>query len=38
MLTQEDIKKLDVSIKEVCGGWFTLDITYDGKTIKTLEK
>ena len=37
MIPQEDIDKLDVHIKEVGGGWFTVDITYDGKVIKTVE-
>jgi hypothetical protein len=38
MLSEDDIKKLDVSIKEVCSGWFTIDITYNGKVIKTIDK
>jgi hypothetical protein len=38
MLSEDDIKKLDVSIKEVCSGWFTIDITYNGKVIKTVDK
>ena len=38
MLSVDDIKKLDVSIKEVCSGWFTIDITYNGKVIKTVDK
>jgi hypothetical protein len=37
MLSQEDIDKLNVSVKEVCSGWFTIDIKYDGKVIKTIE-
>ena len=38
MLSDDDIKKLDVSIKGVCSGWFTIDITYNGKVIKTVDK
>lgn len=38
MLSDDDIKKLDVRIKEVCSGWFTIDITYNGKVIKTVDK
>lgn len=37
MLNPEDIDKLNVRVKEVCGGWYTIEITYDGKVIKTLE-
>jgi len=37
MLTAEEIEKLDVNVKDVCGGWYTIDITYDGKVIKTVE-
>jgi hypothetical protein len=37
MISQEDIDKLNVHVKEVCGGWYTVEITYDGKVIKTVE-
>ena len=37
MLNPEDIEKLSVRVREVCGGWSIADITYDGKVIKTLE-
>ena len=37
MIAKEDIDKLDVRIKESCGGWYTIEITYDGQAIKTVE-
>lgn len=37
-MTQEDIEKLDAWLVEDKGGWYTIDIYYDGKPIKRVEK
>jgi hypothetical protein len=37
MITEEDIKKLEVSVIEVTGVGTTVDIIYDGKPIKRVE-
>jgi hypothetical protein len=37
MITEEDIKKLEVNVREVTGAGTTVDITYDGKPIKRVE-
>lgn len=37
MITKEDIDKLNVRVKEACGGWYTIEITHDGQVIKTVE-
>jgi hypothetical protein len=37
MLSPEDIEKLSVRVREVCGGWSIADITYDGEVIKSVE-
>jgi hypothetical protein len=37
MITEEDIKKLEVNVREVTVVGTTIDITYDGKPIKRVE-
>jgi len=36
MITKEDVKKLDLKLVEQSGLGSTIEITYDGETIKTV--
>ena len=37
-MTQEDIKKISASVVEDNNGWYTIEIYYDGKLIKTVHQ
>ena len=37
MISEEDIKKLGIQIGEVGGSFMTVNITYEGQVIKTVE-
>lgn len=37
-MNEEDVKNLSASVVEADNGWYTIEITYKGKVIKTVHQ